>query len=96
MLKVAMFLGVCIVVYAIFSYLETKLFLKLDFDINQEYIKQYGDEFLPRIIEEVTENVTSFLIGYMCTIDLEEVINESNKKEVSKTRTKDNKKFTRD
>lgn len=96
MINIAVFLGACIVVYAIFNYLEAKLFLEQSFELNQEFIKQYGDEFLPEIIENVTENVTSFLIGYMCTMDLEEAINESNKEEISKTGAENNKEFKRD
>lgn len=96
MLKVAMFLGVCIVIYAIFSYLETKLRVEQDFEISQEFIRQYGDELLPEIIEDVNENVTSFLIGYIYATNLGEVVYESNKEEVSETGTEDNKKFTRD
>lgn len=98
MIKVAMFLGVCIAIYAIFSYLEVKLMNKINEEAVDNFMRMYGNELLPVITEEVTTNITQMFlenyeilarIGMLSAIN--EVITDVNKETISKTRTENNK-----
>ncbi|GEM_PF-6481024 len=103
MIKVAMFLGVCIAIYAIFSYLEVKLMNKINEEAVDNFMRMYGNELLPVITEEVTTNITQMFlenheilarIGMLSAIN--EVITDVNKETIPKTRTENNKESQRD
>lgn len=108
MLKIAMFLGVCIAIYAIFSYLEVRLVKNIDIDVTMAYLEKNGDEIMPQIIEDVVRNLTDMFkehiddlakLGMLSAVkELAEVGVEvdGEKEEISETGEKDNKEFTRD
>ena len=108
MLKIAMFLGVCIAIYAIFSYLEAQLIRNIDIDVTEAYLEKNGDEIMPQIIEDVVRNLTDMfkehieglaMIGMLSAVkELAEVEVEvyGEKEEISETGEKNNKEFTRD
>lgn len=108
MLKIAMFLGVCIAIYAIFSYLEARLVKNIDIDVTMAYLEKNGDEITPQIIEDAVRNLTDMFkehiddlakLGMLSAIkELAEVGVEvdGEKEEISETREKNNKEFTRD
>lgn len=108
MLKIAMFLGVCIAIYAIFSYLEARLIKNIDIDVTMAYLEKNGDEIMPQIIEDVVRNLTDMFkehiddlakLGMLSAVkELAEVGVEvdGEKEEISETGEKNNKEFTRD
>lgn len=108
MLKIAMFLGVCVVIYAIFSYLEARLIRNIDVDVIVAYLEKNGDEIMPQIIEDVVRNLTDMFkehIEELAKIAMLNVVKElaemgvevvGEKEEISETGEKDNKEFTRD
>lgn len=108
MLKIAMFLGVCIAIYAIFSYLEARLIKNIDIDVTMAYLERNGDEIMPQIIEDVVRNLTDMFkehiddlakLGMLSAVkELAEVGVEvdGEKEEITETGEKDNKEFTRD
>ncbi len=108
MLKIAMFLGVCIAIYAIFSYLEAQLIRNIDIDVTEAYLEKNGDEIMPQIIEDVVRNLTDMFkehIEGLATIGMLSAVKElaevevevyGEKEEISETGEKNNKEFTRD
>ncbi len=108
MLKIAMFLGVCIATYAIFSYLEVRLIKNIDIDVTMAYLEKNEDEIMPQIIEDVVRNLTDMFkehiddlakLGMLSAVkELVEVGVEvdGEKEEISETGEKNNKEFTRD
>lgn len=108
MLKIAMFLGVCIAIYAIFSYLEVRLVKNIDIDVTMAYLEKNGDEIMPQIIEDVVRNLTDMFKEHMevlAMLGMLNVVKEisglevevvGEKEEISETGEKDNKEFTRD
>ena len=108
MLKIAMFLGVCIAIYAIFSYLEVKLVRNIDIDITMEYLRKNEDEIVPQIVDGIVMNITDIFkehiddlakLGMLSAVkELAEVGVRVNgeKEEISETGEKNNKEFTRD
>lgn len=108
MLKIAMFLGVCIAIYAIFSYLEARLIKNIDIDVTMAYLERNGDEIMPQIIEDVVRNLTDMFkehiddlakLGMLSAVkELAEVGVEvdGENEEITETGEKDNKEFTRD
>lgn len=106
MLKIAMFLGVCIAIYAIFSYLEVRLVRNID--ITMEYLRENEDEIMPQIIEDVVRNLTDMFKEHMVELAMLGMLNVvkeisglevevvGEKEEISETGEKDNKEFTRD
>lgn len=108
MLKIAIFLGVCVVIYAIFSYLEARLIKNIDVDVTVAYLEKNGDEIMPQIIEDVVRNLTDMFKEHMVELAMLGMLNVvkeisglevevvGEKEEISETREKDNKKFTRD
>lgn len=108
MLKIAMFLGVCIAIYAIFSYLEARLIKNIDIDITMEYLRENEDEIMPQIVDGIVRNVTDIFKEHIDNLaklsmlsamkELAEVGVEvdGEKEEISETGEKDNKEFTRD
>jgi hypothetical protein len=107
-LKIAMFLGVCVAIYAIFSYLEARLIKNIDIDVTVAYLEKNEDEIMPQIIEDVVRNLTDMFkehiddlakLGMLSAIkELAEVGVEvdGEKEEISETGEKNNKEFTRD
>ena len=103
-----MFLGVCIAIYAIFSYLEVKLVRNIDIDITMEYLRKNEDEIVPQIVDGIVMNITDIFkehiddlakLGMLSAVkELAEVGVRVNgeKEEISETGEKDNKEFTRD
>ena len=108
MLKIAMFLGVCVAIYAIFSYLEARLMRNMDIDIAMEYLRENEDEIMPQIVDGIVRNVTDIFkehIDNLAKLSMLSAIKElaemgvevdGEKEEISKTGEKDNKEFTRD
>jgi len=107
-LKIAMFLGVCVAIYAIFSYLEARLMRNMDIDIAMEYLRENEDEIMPQIVDGIVRNVTDIFkehIDNLAKLSMLSAIKElaemgvevyGEKEEISKTGEKDNKEFTRD
>lgn len=108
MLKIAMFLGVCIAIYAIFSYLEVRLVRNIDMDITMEYLRKNEDEIVPQIVDGIVRNITDIFkehIGDLAKLGMLSAVKElaevgvevyGEKEEISETGEKDNKEFTRD
>ena len=102
MLKVAMFLGVCIAIYAIFNYLSAKVASKVNSDITMKFLDEYKNEIMPIITENVANELTHlFLNNYEALAKIgvfgvmNEVMNSVSKEKVAETGTEDNKKSTR-
>src|SRR5690606_34817291 len=103
-----MFLGVCIAIYAIFSYLADRLIKNIDIDVTMAYLEKNGDEIMTQIIEDVVRNLTDMFkehiddlakLGMLSAVkELAEVGVEidGEKEEISETGEKNNKEFTRD
>lgn len=109
MLKIAMFLGVCVAIYAIFSYLEARLIKNIDIDVTMAYLEKNGDEIIPQIIEDVVRNLTDMFkehIEGLAMIGMLNVVKEisglevdvvgGEEEEITETRKEDYEKFTRD
>lgn len=103
MLQIAMFLGVCIAIYAIFSYLEARLIRNIVIDVTMEYLKENGYEIMPLIIEDVTRNITNIFIeniDELATLDalsaIKEVIKNEDQEEITETGEKDNQELAGD
>lgn len=109
MLKIAMFLGVCVAIYAIFSYLEARLIKNIDIDVTVAYLEKNGDEIMPQIIEDVVRNLTDMFkehIEGLAMIGMLNVVKEisglevdvvgGEEEEITETRKEDYEKFTRD
>ena len=103
MLQIAMFLGVCIAIYAIFSYLEARLIRNIDIDVTMEYLKENGYEIMPLIIEDVTRNITNIFIeniDELATLGalsvIKEVIKNEDQEEITETGEKDNQELAGD
>ena len=103
MVKVSMFLGVCIAIYAIFSYLEVKAISKINMDITMEFLDEYRDEVMPIIIEDVSLELVNLFkehIDVLATIGIvgmiNEVIEDVNKEKITETRAEDYEESTRD
>lgn len=102
MIKIAVFLGVCIAVYAIFSYLEVRLISKINREIIEKFLKEHANEIIPIIIEDVSAEITKMFLGnheILARIGIlgviNEVMNSVNKEEIAETGTEDNKKSPR-
>jgi len=107
-LKIAMFLGVCVAIYAIFSYLEARLMRNMDIDIAMEYLRENEDEIMPQIVDGIVRNVTDIFkehIDNLAKLSMLSAVKElaevgvevdGEKEEISETGEKDNKEFTRD
>lgn len=108
MLKIAMFLGVCVAIYAIFSYLEARLTRNMYTDIAIEYLRKNEDEIVPQIVDGIIRNITDIFkehIDGLAKLSMLNAMKElaemgmevyGEKKEISETGEKDNKEFTRD
>lgn len=108
MLKIAMFLGVCVAIYAIFSYLEARLIKNIDIDITMEYLRENEDEIMPQIVDGIVRNVTDIFkehIDNLAKLSMLSAVKElaevgvevdGEKEEISETGEKNNKEFTRD
>ncbi len=108
MLKIAMFLGVCIAIYAIFSYLEVRLVRNIDIDITMEYLRKNEDEIVPQIVDGVVMNITDIFkenIDDLAKLGMLSAVKElaemgvgvdGEKEEISETGEKDNKEFAGD
>lgn len=95
MIKVSVFLGICIAIYAIFSYLEVKIISKISIDITMEFLKDYEEEIIPHIIEGVTQDLTTMFLAnseILLTLGalsaMKEVIDDVNKEKVSEAGAK--------
>jgi len=107
-LKIAMFLGVCVAIYAIFSYLEARLMRNMDIDIAMEYLRENEDEIMPQIVDGIVRNVTDIFkehIDNLAKLSMLSAVKElaevgvevdGEKEEISETGEKNNKEFTRD
>jgi len=102
-IKVAVILGFCIAIYAIFSYLETRLVYKLNGELFEDIIygvvEEFGKEMTPTIINIVSDNITNIFIDHLDTLaklGVLGVIREATdeyKEKISETRKEDYKKF---
>jgi len=100
MIKSAMFIGACLAIYAVFSYLEAKLVKKVGMEIAMEYLKENEDEVIPKVIKDVTDNITNiFLVHFDELIKLgllnvvDGVMNGAAKENIAKAGEENNKKF---
>lgn len=94
-------IAICLAIYGIFSYQEIKFVKELDeqveFKIAEELVRAYGEEFLPIVVDRVTDQVSDRMVRYLTILVGSGVLKENECQEaITKTRDAYNKELERD